>query len=566
MSNTNKILLAMLPYWTPLIPPQGISHLKHFLQHHGYSVKTLDANTEESFKELYNTYFGTLRKYVPPEKRGNFFNIGHDVLRNHMLAFIDTPPGKEYLELVESIVYKTYYTRLDGPGVEELNRIVTEFFKRLKAYVLHWLDREKPGVFGLSVPRDSIGPSLYAFRVAKEHDPSIRTVIGGSIFTENLLRGTPNFENFIQKTPYIDAVIIGEGQKPLLKWLRGEMPGRQKVFTLQDAGGDPLGFSPLNVPDMTDFDTWTVYPYLAAQGSASCPNKCSFCNVKSFYGEYRQKDPKQLAREMNALYKKYGAQMFFMNDALLNTVAPGLTRELLDADLSFYWDGYLKVDASVLNPDNPMEWRRGGFYRARLGVESGSQFVLDKMDKGITPDQTKEALYNLAAAGIKTTAYWVIGHPGETEEDFLKTLALVEEIKDYIYESECNPFIFGFTGQGGSSMWEDKRKLLYPESGENGMLLKSWTVDTPPSREETYRRVNRFVRHCDKLGVPNPYTMQEIYLADARWKKLHKNAVPPLVDFLPDKNNKRTYIRENLNVKKTVYAEKVTVDKGGWGF
>jgi hypothetical protein len=58
--------------------------------------------------------------------------------------------------------------------------------------------------------------------------------------------------------------------------------------------------------------------------------------------------------------------------------------------------------------------------------------------------------------------------------------------------------------------------------------------------------MNRFVRHCKKLGVPNPYSMQDIYEADQRWKRLHKNAVPPLVEF----KNPDNYIDERKNIKK----------------
>ena len=110
MPDKQKILLLMLPFWTPLVPPQGISHLKHFLQPHDFIVKTKDANTAGEFKELYNKYFDTLRKYVPQNKQGNFYNIGHDVMRNHMMAHIDYENEREYLELLKIIVYETFFT------------------------------------------------------------------------------------------------------------------------------------------------------------------------------------------------------------------------------------------------------------------------------------------------------------------------------------------------------------------------------------------------------------------------------------------------------------------------
>lgn len=557
-----KILLMLLPFWDPLVPPQGISHLKSYLQHHGYIVKTKDANTHVEFKELYKKYFDIFKRYVPGNRQGNFFNIGHDVMRNHMMAHIHYKDEAEYIKLVKIIIYKTFFTGFSDEQVYQLKEVLDEFYRRLEKYILDLLEEEKPGVLGISVLRDTIAPSLFAFKRARERYPHIKTVMGGSIFSDHLLVGTPNFEFFLEKTPYIDNIIIGEGQNLFLKLLEGELPGSQKVFTLKDIGGETLGYSSLNIPDLSDFNIAEDYPYLAAQGSSSCPNQCSFCNVVPFFGKYREKSPEQTVSEMKNLYEKYGVQLFFMNDALLNGVATLITNEFIKADLSLYWDGYLRVGPSVCEFDNTMLWRRGGLYRVRLGVESGSQHVLDLIDKGITPAETQTALANLANAGIKTTTYWVIGHPGETGEDFLQTLELLEECKDDIYEAECNPFIYGYLGQGKSDLWKEKRALLYPEEAKDMLILQSWIVDGEPSREETYRRINRFTEHCKRLGIPNPYSLHEIYKADLRWEKLHRNAVPRLVD-LADRTN---YIDENKNVQKLVVLQNTLQDDGDFGF
>lgn len=557
-----KILLVMLPYWTPLVPPQGIAFLKNFLRHHGFIVKTKDANTRGELKELYNNYFDTLRKYVPANKQGNFYNIGHDVLRNHMMAHIHYEEKNAYTELVKIIVYETFFTHLNSVQVDELNQILDLFYAGLEKYIIDLLEIEKPGVLGISVVRDSIAPSLFAFRVTREKYPHIKTVMGGSVFSDHLRIDSPNFDYFLEKTPYIDNIIVGEGQHLFLKLLQGELPENRRVFTLEDIEGKTLGYSSLNFPDMTDFNVERDYPYLSAQGSSSCPYQCSFCNVAAFYGKYREKDPRKTAAEMTMLYKEYGTQLFFMNDSLLNFAATGIAKEFIKSDVALYWDGYLKVDDSVCDIENTLLWRRGGMYRVRLGVESGSQHVLDMMDKKITPRLTKEALASLADAGIKTTAYWVIGHPGETEDDFLQTLELLEETKNNIYEAECNPFIFAYNGQAGTGEWADKRLHLYPGDAKNMLILQSWKIDGFPTREETYKRVNRFVQRCKELGIPNPYSMHEIYQADRRWAELHKNAVPCLVDF----KNKKKVIDECKQVKKMSLLKPVQQEDGDFDF
>lgn len=559
---SNKILLVILPFWTPLVPPQGISFLKHFLQQHSYVVKTADANTKTEFIALYNQYFNVLKEYIPPGKQGNFYNIGHDVLRNHMMAHIHKKNQNQYNELVKIIINQTFFTLLTNRQVKALNEVLDAFYAILKVYFLEMLAKERPAVVGVSVLRDTVGPSLFALRLIKETDPHIKTVIGGSIFSDHLLKDTPNFEFFLEKTPYIDKIVIGEGHHLFLKLLKGEFPGSQRVFTLADIGGQTVGFSPNNIPDMSDFSVKQDYPYLAAGASSSCPYQCSFCNVAAFYGQYREKDPEQTAAEMISLYKKYDTQLFFMTDALLNNVITPLAKEFLKKNISVYWDGYLRVDEALCDVENTMLWRRGGFYRARLGVESGSQHVLDLMDKNITPAQTKKALACLANSGIKTTTYWVIGHPGETEEDFLQTLELLEELKNNIYEAECNPFIHGYRGQGKSDRWKDKQMLLYPAQAKDMLVMQTWLVEGEPSREETYKRVCRFVRHCQKLGIPNPYSMEEIFKADERWAKLHKNAVPNLVDF----KDSNSYNDENKYVKKLVALEKTLPEEGDFDF
>ncbi|MCP4157977.1 MAG: radical SAM protein [bacterium] len=251
-----------------------------------------------------------------------------------------------------------------------------------------------------------------------------------------------------------------------------------------------------------------------------------------------------------------------MNDALMNTIANGLAEEIIKSDVTLYWDGYLRVDNVTCKRENVMLWRRGGMYRTRIGIESGSQHVLDLMDKGITVEQTRTTVANLAYAGIKTTAYIVIGHPGETEEDFQQTLDLVEELKNDIWEVECNPFIFSYTGQAKSHQWTGKSEHLYPEYATDKLIIQSWTMDCEPSRQETYDRVCRFVRHCEKLGIPNPYSLHDIYKADERWKKLHKNAVPSLVD-LKDKN---LYIDECKGVKEITLLENKAPEEGDFDF
>jgi hypothetical protein len=158
---------------------------------------------------------------------------------------------------------------------------------------------------------------------------------------------------------------------------------------------------------------------------------------------------------------------------------------------------------------------------------------------------------------------WVVGHPGETEQDFQQTLDFIAELKDDIYEADGTPFYFWPNSQPGFNEWQRDHQYvtLYPETAKDMLMVRTWIMDCYPSREEIYRRVNRFARHCENLGIPNTYSLHEIYAADQRWKKLQKNAVPPALEFKKD-----TRVKECKDVHQFCLAEKKDVHDVDFGF
>jgi radical SAM superfamily enzyme YgiQ (UPF0313 family) len=556
--HSEKILLALLPFWSPLIPPIGIASLKTHLQPNDYHVKTVDAAIEKRFLELYYQYFDLLKQGIPVEKQGNFYSIGHDILRNQMMATLNFKDESAYKELIKDLIYKTFYSDAPDPLILELKKIIDEFYVRLESYFLDLLEREKPTVLGLTVYSDTLASSLFAFKLAKEKYPHIKTYMGGGVFADQLAPASPNWEVFLEKTGnFIDKIIIGEGEILLLKSLRGELPISQRVYNLKDINGEILDLKTVDILDLSDFDI-SNYPYNISYTSRSCPFQCSFCSETIQWGAYRKKSAEQIFKEVRKLYEKHHYQLFIFSDSLLNPVIKEITEEFLKADIVIYWSGWLRVDKYSAEMENAFKWRRSGFYHARMGIESGSQHVLDLMNKKVSVEQAKESIANLASAGIKTTTLWVVGHPGETEEDFQKTLDFIDELKYDIYEAECRPFYYYLTGQAGSldNHWNNLKPIcLYPKKYTDMLMFQTWILDSEPSREETYSRVNRFVQHCRNLGIPNPYSMHEIYEADERWKKLHNNAVPSLLEF-----KKRDYLDECRSVKELLTVSNLTLD------
>lgn len=94
------------------------------------------------------------------------------------------------------------------------------------------------------------------------------------------------------------------------------------------------------------------------------------------------------------------------------------------------------------------------------------------------------------------------------------------------------------------------------------LIFETWTLDIEPLRKETYKRLYRFSDHCRELGIPNPYSLNEYMKAEERWKKLHKNAVPSMLDFL----SRNTYIDENKDIKRSFAAKNKREPVGDFDF
>lgn len=551
-----KILLAILPYWDPMIPPMGISTLKSFLQKHGYTVKTVDLIVKDESLVFYRDYFDVLKKYIPEEKHGNFNNIGHDVLQSHLIAYWNHEDENKYVELVKLLIYNSYYVNIEDCGIHELNRIMAGFYTTLEEYFIQLLEEEKPDVVGVTAYKCTIAASMFVLKLTKEKYPHIKTLMGGGTFNETHAPDSPNFQILLEATKdYLDKIILGQGEMLFLKYLRGQLPDSQRVYTKKDIGGKILDFHEQEFPDFSDLDL-AKYPYLGATASASCKYQCSFCVAAKVGGKYRAKNPALTVKEMIYMHQKYGHQLFFMTDSLLNPVATDLANEVIKSGVSLYYDAYFKVDEPSADIKNTLLWRQGGLYRVRLGTESASQRILDEMDKRITVDQMKATIASLAYAGIKTTTYWVIGHPGETEEDFQQTLDLVEELKDDIFQAECNYFLVHYSNQAKSDDWRDSIQLLYPEETSKMLVFQYYTPGSPPLREEAFRRMHRFEAHCRKLGIPNPYSLSEHYEADKRWQRLHKNAVPEMEKFI----GKNAYISDTQCIVVPTQARNMRMD------
>lgn len=160
-----------------------------------------------------------------------------------------------------------------------------------------------------------------------------------------------------------------------------------------------------------------------------CPFPCRYCASAQTNVQYRSGS--SIRQELMHLIDTYDIQGFAVvgNDFILNN------RNVYDIcasidDLDLKWATLSRVDR--INPDILKVMHKAGCYEIEFGVESGSQRILDTMDKRVTVEQIKAALRQSHEAGIHNKIFIVHGYPGEDMDSVADTIALLEDIGQWI--------------------------------------------------------------------------------------------------------------------------------------
>lgn len=165
--------------------------------------------------------------------------------------------------------------------------------------------------------------------------------------------------------------------------------------------------------------------------SRGCPFHCNWC-AKPIWGQrYNARSPEHVADEVARLRCLTGADhVWFMDDMM--GIKPGWTARFADRiaslDVRTPFKCLNRVDL-LLRPGEIDALRRAGCRTVWTGVESGSQKILDAMDKGIRVEQIHEASARLRDAGIRVGFFLQFGFPGETREDIRMTFELVRRCR-----------------------------------------------------------------------------------------------------------------------------------------
>jgi anaerobic magnesium-protoporphyrin IX monomethyl ester cyclase len=249
-----------------------------------------------------------------------------------------------------------------------------------------------------------------------------------------------------------DAVALGEGEAALAElvdlWARGEgstdavagliLPGPGKLTTTRPRGPiRDLDSLPPPAWDLLDVEAYRS-AWMGAHGefswnmasSRGCPYTCNWCAKPTFGRRYTVRSPEDVVRELTLLKAQVAPDhVWFADDIFGLDVewATALAREVEDAGCRIPFTMQSRVN---LMTDRMVEaLARAGAREVWIGVETGSQKVLDAMDKGATVQAAREATRALKAHGVRACWFIQLGYPSETWEDILATRDLIRDEK-----------------------------------------------------------------------------------------------------------------------------------------
>jgi len=271
------------------------------------------------------------------------------------------------------------------------------------------------------------------------------TVVGGCHVT-----ALP--ERTLTEFPAFDYGVCGEGERTFIELLEHVRDGARVepagIRGLVFRGADGVRVNeprPFLTPAELDALPLPVFHHyygddsraLAGRGAEyvifsgrGCPFGCAFC-VRVLGQKVRRRSAESVCREMEAAVARYSAHTFDFEDDVMLVDNPA-TRELLqmmiDSGLAerVRWSGM--IHAAFVKPDLVALAKKAGCYRIWMGVESGDDRILKVINKGITVEQVRQAVKAVKQARVGIGTFFILGHPGETEETARKTIDLMVEL------------------------------------------------------------------------------------------------------------------------------------------
>lgn len=307
------------------------------------------------------------------------------------------------------------------------------------------IEKRKPDVLGMTVFSNNLPIVKEYLETAKRANPDIINIIGGphpSAIAENEL-----FEYFGNS---LDYAFKGEGDKglpmlfekifndrsipyesiPGLVWKEAAAIKANPTYMEENLDILPMPKWDLMPPDKYPHaptgSFFKNFPIAFLVTSRGCPFQCTFCASKPVVGRrIRFRSVENVMEEIRYVTKTYGIKEFHILDdnfTLNRERAMEICKRVIEEKIpvTFYAVNGLRLD--TLDEELLSTMKQAGFFAINIGIESGSQRILDHMKKSLKKELIKEKATLIRKMGFRVSGLFIVGYPAETREDIEETI------------------------------------------------------------------------------------------------------------------------------------------------
>lgn len=335
-----------------------------------------------------------------------------------------------------------------------------------------------PDFAGITATTPSIKRAYELAGAVKRRNKQAVVIAGGphpSAMPEEVLRESE-----------IDCVVKGEGDFALYRIIKeGISPGIPNIYyknggsiiksAVQGYVTECLDELPFPAYELLDVQRYAQSGVLSKRQPAGflevsrgCYGRCVFCNKGIFGFKVRQKSPERVVDEIERMLGLGFREIHIIDDMFTADKKRvfGICEEILKRGLKFPWHPHSGVRVDSVNPELLRMMKKAGCYRILYGVESGSQRVLDAINKKITLNQVEDAVRWAKQAKMEVVCAFMLALPTETEEDIRKTIDFAVKLKpDYVKWSITTPLpgtpLFGEMAASGRLKTRDWDKYVF---------------------------------------------------------------------------------------------------------
>lgn len=304
------------------------------------------------------------------------------------------------------------------------------------------LEESKADVIGTTAFTATINDAIKVLGLAKEISPKVITLIGGihpTFCWEEILKKDHSAVDYVIRSEGEETTVdlldcLSAGQDPskvagISFWRSGEVVSTPDRPFISDLDSLPVAW------DLVEWKDYFFRPKLDStfaivSSSRGCVQHCTFCSQQLFWKRtWRARSPEGFVTELEFLNQRFGVDVAMITDEVPTYDRARWERILdllIEKGMGLEILMETRVDDILRDRDIIDKYREAGILHIYVGVESASQETLDRFNKNLKIEQSKEALDLMNQAGIISETSFVLGMPEETPESIRETVKLAQ--------------------------------------------------------------------------------------------------------------------------------------------